>query len=57
MLQELIQDQSSLAAICMITKEKEFHSFQNDFALKYGLGTSLSKNTTLIVKLLRNSTG
>jgi len=57
MLQELIQDQSSPVAICMITKEREFPGFQNDFALKNGLLTSLSKNTALIVKLLRNSTG
>jgi len=56
MLQELIQDQVSPAAICMITKEREFPSFQNDFALKNDLLTPLSKNTALIVKLVQNST-
>jgi len=53
----MIQDQFSPAAICMITKEREFNSFQNDFTLKNGLSTSLSKTTTFVVKLLRNSTG
>jgi len=53
----LIQDQSSPSAIYMITKEREFTGFQNNFALKNDLIASLSKNIALIVKLLRNSTG
>jgi len=30
-------------------KEREFHIFQDDFVLKNGLATSLSKHTALIV--------
>jgi len=56
-LQELIQDQSSTAANCMITKERVFTSFQNNFTLKNDQQHSLSKIITFIVKLLRNSIG
>jgi len=40
----------------MITKGRDFPSFQNSFALKYDQVNSLSKITRLIVKLSRNST-
>ena len=42
--------------IYMIMKEREFHSFQNDFALKNGLVTSLSKNSAhsqIVLKFIK----
>jgi len=56
-LQELIQDQSSTAVNCMITKKRVSTSFLNNFVLKHDQLTSLSKITVFIVKPLRNSTG
>jgi len=40
---KIIQDQSSTAAHCTITKKREFHSFQKVFALKNGFHNSYSK--------------
>jgi len=55
MLQEFIQDQPSPVAICQ--ERERIPRFPEQLCAKNDLLTYFSKNTTLIVKLLRNSTG